>query len=102
MVGAINQPSVQSAIIEARTMALPSDYRLFQVALPPLIELPWMESPDAPALARLYMKSSAEACARCRLGDNCPDRGKCPTMGVIPVESSIFIVDEPRLRVSHV
>lgn len=70
-----------------------------QVPLPSPTELPGTESPDAPPLSRHYMKVSTEACSRCHRGGKCPGEGLCPTLGVVPVETDVFLVDEPRLRV---
>lgn len=59
-----------------------------------------MEAPNPPPLSRHYMKFSSEACARCHAG-KCPGQGLCPTLGVIPVETDAFLVDEPRLKVNE-
>lgn len=45
------------------------------------------------------MKASKEACSRCHEGGQCPGEGLCPLLGVVPVESQVLLVQEPRLKV---
>lgn len=72
-----------------------------QVALPSPEELPGTESPNPPPLSRHYMKASMEACLRCHEGGQCPGQGLCPLLGVVPVESMVLLVQEPRLKASN-
>lgn len=75
-----------------------------QVPLPTPVQAPGTEAPNAPLLSRHYMKFSREACVRCHRRENdvgtCPGPGVCPVLGVVPVETTAFLVDKPRLRVS--
>lgn len=67
--------------------------------MPPPEELPGTESPNPPPLSRHYMKASMDACSRCHEGGQCPGQGLCPLLGVVPVESMVLLVQEPRLKV---
>ncbi|CAM9219024.1 unnamed protein product [Choristocarpus tenellus] len=54
-----------------------------------------MPAPNPPPISQHYMTRTREACNRCH---GCPSSGNCPLLGVVPIETDVFTMDEPRLK----